>query len=133
MKLKQKLALGLGVFYLFSVIGIALSMHFCGGSLASVSVYKTSTACNLCKEEPINKKDDTCCKNTHVEVKIKDSHQAESLVKLPKAFSILAFFPPRISELFTQYLPVFFSETAQEAPPRTPSVSLQVLHCVFRN
>jgi hypothetical protein len=133
MKLKQKFALGLCAFYLFSVIGIAMSMHFCGGSLATVSLYNAGASCKLCKEEPVNKKDDSCCQNTKIEVKVKDSHQAESLVKLPKALDILTFLPPRISELFKLYLPAFFKEAIDEAPSRVSSVSRQVLHCVFRN
>lgn len=133
MKLKQKLALSLCTFYLVSVIGVALSMHFCGGELASVSVFTDRAACKYCKEEPKDKKDDGCCKNTKVEVKVKDSHQTESSFKLPKLFSLEAYLPSRISELFKPFFPAFFSRMENKAPPRPAGVAIHVLNCVFRN
>ncbi len=133
MKLKQKLAIGLCTFYLVSVIGIALSMHFCGGRLASVSISNAQAACKLCKTEKADKKDDGCCKNTKVVVKLKDSHQVESSLKLPKVFSLETYLPARITTLFRPFLPAFFTQLENKAPPRTTGVSLQVLHCVFRN
>ncbi len=87
MVLKQKLALALCTFYLFSVIGLALSIHFCGGKLASVSVSSAKAACKFCKAEVADKKDDGCCKNTKIDVKVKDIHPAEASIKLTKLFS----------------------------------------------
>jgi hypothetical protein len=133
MKLKQKLALSLCTFYLVSVIGVALSMHFCGGKLASVSVFADRAACDYCKAEAKDKKDDGCCKNTKVDVKVKDSHQAESSFKLPKLFSLETFISSRISELFKPFFPAFLSRMENKAPPRSTSVAIHVFNCVFRN
>ncbi|MFI5451523.1 hypothetical protein ACHMWN_05140 [Pedobacter sp. UC225_61] len=133
MKLKQKLALSLCTFYLLSVIGVALSMHFCGGKLASVSVYTDRAACKYCKSEPKDKKDDGCCKNTKVDVKVKDSHQAENSFKLPKLFSLEMFIPTKFSVLFKPFFPAFFSKLENKAPPRSTSVAIHVFNCVFRN
>lgn len=133
MKLKQKLALGLSVFYVFSVIGLALSMHFCGGQLASVSLFANEVACKYCKAEPVAKKDDGCCKNTKVEVKVKDNHKAESSFKLPKIFSLEAILGQRLADFFRPYFPNFFSKVENKAPPKSARISLQLLHCVFRN
>jgi len=133
MKLKQKFALSLCTFYLVSVIGVALSMHFCGGKLASVSVYTDRAACKYCKAEAKDKKDDGCCKNTKVDVKVKDSHQAESSFKLPKLFSLETFIPTKFSELFKPVIPAFFSKLENKAPPRSTSVAIHVFNCVFRN
>ena len=133
MKLKQKFALSLCTFYLVSVIGVALSMHFCGGKLASVSVYTDRAACKYCKAEVKDKKDDGCCKNTKVDVKVKDSHQAESSFKLPKLFSLETFIPTKFSELFKPVIPAFFSKLENKAPPRSTSVAIHVFNCVFRN
>ena len=133
MKLKQKLALSLCTFYLVSVIGVALSMHFCGGKLASVSVYTDRAACKYCMAEAKDKKDDGCCKNTKVDVKVKDSHQAESSFKLPKLFSLETFIPTKFSELFKPFIPAFLSKLENKAPPRSTSVAIHVFNCVFRN
>lgn len=133
MKLKQKFALVLCVFYAVSVIGVALSMHFCGGKLASVALYTNKTACKFCKTEPVDKKDDGCCKNTKVDVKVKDSHHAEASVKLPKVFSLEAVLPRYFVSFLKPILPKYFSGLENKAPPRTSSISLQILNCVFRN
>lgn len=133
MKLKQKFALGLCAFYAVSVIGIALSIHFCGGKLADVSLFANKTSCKYCKTEPVEKKDDNCCKNTKVDVKVKDSHQAESSVKLPKVFSLESYLPAHIVTFLRPFFPKYFNGSVNKAPPRTSGISLQVLHCVFRN
>ena len=133
MILKQKLALVLCTFYLLSVIGVALSIHFCGGKLASVSVNSTKAACKFCKAEASDKKDDGCCKNTKVDVKVKDSHQAEAALKLPKLFSLETLIPFNTKFVFNKILPVFFNKVENKAPPKSTQISLHLLNCVFRN
>ncbi len=133
MLLKQKFALGLCALYLVSVIGIAISMHFCGGRLASISFSAAKTGCTLCKTQPVNKKDDNCCKNTKVIAKVKDSHKSESSIKLPKLFSLTSILPAKISELFTPHFPQFFSVIKIKPPPKPSGVALHVFNCVFRN
>ena len=133
MVLKQKLALALCTFYLFSVIGLALSIHFCGGKLASISVNSGQAKCKFCKAEQASKKDDGCCKNTKVEVKVKDSHQTEDSAKLPKVFSLETLLPPHTSHFFKKVLPSFFCRVENKAPPKSTQISLHLLNCVFRN
>ncbi|MDQ7949757.1 MAG: hypothetical protein REI78_05675 [Pedobacter sp.] len=133
MSFKQKLALGLCTFYLFSVIGVALSMHFCGGKLASVAINSTKTECKFCKTEAPDKSDDGCCKNTKVEVKVKDSHQSQSSFKLPKLFSFEALAHVHVFERFVQASSFFRSKIENKAPPSPCHVARHVLNCVFRN
>ncbi len=133
MSLKQKLAISLCTFYLISVIGVALSLHFCGGKLASVSATSAKASCKYCKAEPIAQKDDNCCKNTEVDVKVKDNHQVESAIKLPKLFSVDVYLHSYFSQVFRQFLPIFFSKLENKAPPKPTSVALHVMNCVFRN
>jgi hypothetical protein len=132
MKFKQKLALGLCTFYLFSVIGVALSMHFCGGKLASVAFNSSKIACKYCKTEAAEKNDNNCCKNTKVEVKVEDSHQTESTFKLSKLFSLELLSPIYVLERLSKVLPLFSSKTENKAPP-APNVAIHVFNCVFRN
>jgi DNA topoisomerase VI subunit B len=133
MKLKQKLALGLCTFYLFSVIGIALSMHFCGGKLASVTVYSNKAACKFCKTEAADKKDDGCCKNTKVEVKVKDNHQSTASFKLPKLFNAEYVFHPFATFVLKKITATFFNKIENKAPPALHNVARHLLNCVFRN
>jgi hypothetical protein len=131
MKLKQKLALSLCSFYLVTVIGVALSMHFCGGKLASVAVYGAKPSCKFCKVSV--EKDNSCCKNTKVEVKVKDDHQTESSFKLPKLFSVESILPPKAIEVIGRLLPRFLSKIENKAPPKSSGVAIHVFNCVFRN
>ncbi|RZK20126.1 MAG: hypothetical protein EOO86_05505 [Pedobacter sp.] len=134
MKLKQKIALSLAVFYAVSVMGLALSLHFCGGKLANVKLFSNELACNLCKDIPAEKiKDDGCCKNTQVTVKVKDSHQTEAQTQMPKLFSIQLFLHPPVLEFLTNITPAFFSKISNKAPPLSTRVALHVFNCIFRN
>jgi len=133
MKFKPQLAFALCTLYIFSVMGIALSMHFCGGKLADVAFYTNKTVCKFCKTAIVDQKDDGCCKNTKVDVKVKDSHQAEAAFKLPKLFSTAALLPANVRYEFRRVLPVFIGKITNKAPPKLSSVALHVLNCVFRN
>lgn len=133
MMFKQKSALVLCAIYVFSVIGIALSMHFCGGKLADVAFYAGKTECEFCINEPVNKNDDGCCKNTTIEAKIKDSHHAETSFKLPKIFSLETYLPSNVVEIFKPFFPKSFSKLENKAPPPLSGVPFRVLYCVFRN
>ncbi len=132
MKLQQKIAMALCAFYLISVIGVAMNMHFCSGKLAEVSFKKTA-GCGACKSESKYAKSEKCCQDTAVEAKIKDSHKGETKVSLPQDFSIELFFGPVVSELFKVILPNTTGGNVNKAPPLSSIISLHILHCVFRN
>jgi len=108
MKLKQKIALSLAVFYAVSVMGLALSLHFCGGKLANVKIFSNEVSCKFCKEIPAEKKDDGCCKNTQVTVKVKDSHQAEAQIQMPKLFFYPAVYSPAGTGVYFEHQSRFF-------------------------
>lgn len=131
MKLQQKIAAALCAFYLISVIGVAMNMHFCGGKLSEVSFKKTK-GCGACKEEGKLAKSNDCCKNTAVKAEIKDSHKVENKVNLPQDFSVAVFFGPVVTALFKMVLPNTSGSNVNKAPPLS-SVSLHILNCVFRN
>ena len=132
MSFKQKSAFILCAIYAFSVIGIALSIHFCGGKLADVALYANKTACKICKTEPVDKADDNCCKNTTLEAKITDSHKTESSFKLPNVFSLESYLPKNLSEIFKPFFPKFFPQLENKQPPPLSGVSMRVLYAVFR-
>jgi len=132
MKLRQKIALGLCAFYLISVIGVALSLHFCGGTLAAVHFTKVAKS-QGCKGEEKTGADNKCCKNTAVDAKIKDSHESGIKISLPKNYSIQLFLTPFLSEIFKAVLPRLFSQTENKAPPFSARLSLYAYNCVFRN
>ncbi|RYD79112.1 MAG: hypothetical protein EOP55_05540 [Sphingobacteriales bacterium] len=134
MKLKQKIALSLAVFYAVSVMGLALSLHFCGGNLENVKLFSNAVSCKFCADIPAEKiKDDGCCKNTQVTVKVEDSHQTATKVEMPKLFSITLFLHPPVLEFISNLTPAFFSKISNKAPPLSSRVALHVFNCIFRN
>ncbi|RYY18479.1 MAG: hypothetical protein EOP41_10590, partial [Sphingobacteriaceae bacterium] len=52
--------------YLITATGFAMNLHFCGESIASVKLNEAAKDCGMSSK---------CCKNTHLEVKVKDAHQ----------------------------------------------------------
>jgi len=132
MKLRQKLTIGLCAFYLMTIIGVALNMHFCGGRLADISFTET-VKCGKCKKAEKKGKDSDCCKNTSVEAKVKDSHTAGLKVSLAHDFGVELFLGP----LFTgtcHYLSTgLFNHTLNKAPPLSARLSLHLFNCIFRN
>ncbi|KIO76030.1 hypothetical protein TH53_16980 [Pedobacter lusitanus] len=133
MKLKQKIALGLCAFYLVSVIGVALSLHFCGGKLSGIHLTEVAH-CGGCKEaeKPV-KADDSCCKNTKVDAKIKDSHQTGLKVDVPKNQSLPVLVPSFFAEIADFVLPNLFSRIENKVPPLSARLALHAYNCVFRN
>ncbi|RDC56838.1 hypothetical protein DU508_06445 [Pedobacter chinensis] len=134
MKLKQKIALSLTVLYAVSVMGLALSLHFCGGKLENVKLFSDEVSCKFCMDIPAEKiKDDGCCKNTQVTVKVKDSHQTAAKIEMPKLFSIQLFLHSPVLEFLSNITPQFFNKITNKAPPLSTRVALHVFNCIFRN
>ena len=124
--------MALCVFYLISMIGVAMNMHFCSGKLSEVS-FKKAAGCGACKADEKVGKGNECCKNTVVHAKIKDSHKAGDKISLPQDFSIELFFGSVVSELFKLILPNTSGANENKAPPLSAIFSLHILNCVFRN
>jgi len=78
--MKRYSAMFMAKVYLITALGFALNLHFCGKVLAGVSIIGPTKAC----EVPMASK--KCCKDKQVDVKIKDSHQAESPSIMMKLF-----------------------------------------------
>lgn len=132
MKLQQKIAMGLCAFYLVTVIGIAMNMHFCSCKLSSVKFTEPAT-CGACKGDNKEQKRHDCCKDTAVDVKVKDSHEAGFKVKLPQNFSVELFLGPIFTERVNGVLKKLFKRAENKAPPISALLSLHIYNCVFRN
>ncbi len=132
MKLQQKIAMALCAFYLITVIGIAVNMHFCSGKLSSVKLIEQAK-CGACKGENKVKKAHDCCKDTSVDVKVKDSHEVGFKVKLPQNFSLELFLGPALIQSVKRTVSRLALKAQNKAPPLSAVVSLHLYHCVFRN
>lgn len=110
MKCKKCIGLILALLILVSNVGLAFTMHYCGGKLASVSIqtlsssYQQTTSC--CAKKVLEK--DSCCKNKKVQIEKKSDHATL------KAFSfdpyVVCIFPK--DKLTIDILPTTFVTTS---------------------
>ena len=122
--LKRISVLTVLLLYLVTASGFALNMHYCGRILTSVTVNQPAKKCT-----PAVMK---CCKVKHVEVKIKDVHQGQSLSFSAKLFSLAlptaAFYFPFFTNQFKSS-----STLALRAPPGPSGGSaIYISNRVFR-
>lgn len=110
-----------------------MSLHFCGGKLAEVSFFKEKASCKICKSEAMDKHDDGCCRNTQIDIKVKDSHQNGIQTKLPDLIGFNLIFHPIVADFLHQIFPIFLTKIENKAPPLVVRLSLHILNCVFRN
>lgn len=108
--------------YLVTATGFALNLHFCGDFIESVKIDAPTKKCGM---------DSKCCKNTHLEVKVKDAHQtahtsfsSENLVSLVPVLSYASFDQPLTIDRLAN--PV----AGCGPPPNTVPVFIK--NCTFR-
>lgn len=108
--------------YLITATGFGINLHFCGKSIESVKINAPAKNCGMSSK---------CCKNTHVEVKVKDAHQtahtsftAQIFVSLVPVLSYASFYERltinQATEVFSERGPPLFA------------VPVYLKNCTFR-
>ena len=79
----MKKAVSLFLVFLYSTfsIGATMRLHYCGGEIAEVNYSFTNPNKKIkcCGEEETEEEDSECCKNSTLNLKIKDNHAAAKL------------------------------------------------------
>ncbi len=126
---KRSGAILLTMLYTVTVLGFALNFHICGDYVASVKIDAPAVNCKMDKQGGKMK----CCKDKHVEVKVKDAHQGEATSFLAKMFG---FELPSWS--FDSLFPALPSSSSDKfydrGPPDAPvqSIATFIRNCIFR-
>ena len=112
--------------YVVTVSGFALNLHYCFNRLASV---KIDAAASCVKNESSKMK---CCKDRHIEIKVKDAHsQPASPLFFAKFFSL--GLPVAVLADFSFSLPNQPTERLlYRGPPRTVVAPIFLKNCTFR-
>lgn len=108
--------------YLITATGFAMNLHFCGKSIESVKINAPAKNCGM---------DSKCCKNTHVEVKMKDAHQT---AHTSFTGNNLVFFVPVLSYV-PLHEPLTISQAAKVVSERGPplfTIPVYLKNCTFR-
>lgn len=108
--------------YLITATGFAMNLHFCGKSIESVKINAPAKNCGM---------DSKCCKNTHVEVKVKDAHQTSHT---SFTGNNLIFLVPVLSYA-ALHEPLTISQAAKVVSERGPplfTIPVYLKNCTFR-
>jgi hypothetical protein len=81
--LKRSVAVFLVMLYISTVSGFALNLHYCFNRLSSVNIDAPSKACT--QGLAVSKM--KCCKDKHIEIKVKDAHETGIQSTLSKIFN----------------------------------------------
>jgi hypothetical protein len=122
---KRISVLTLLLLYFVTSSGFALNLHYCGKTLASVKIDAPAKKCS-----PVKMK---CCRDKHVEVKVKDAHKVQaSSSLLSKLFYVDLPKLPFEDYLFPQQQAA--SDTlATRGPPDKGSITpVYLKNCTFR-
>ena len=117
--------------YTLTVLGFALNLHFCGSTIASVKIssaqaqVKTNAAkCGMKMK---------CCKDKHVDVKVKDLHQVK---EAPAKSEFFAFQLPKLpfEDFMFSAQKALLEKFFDRGPPQQPleKVSTFLKNCNFR-
>ena len=125
--LKRSVAIGLIVLYVGTVFGFVLNFHYCFDRLSSVKVDAPAIACTKVLQTSKMK----CCKDSHIEVKVKDAHQSGSTIFWAKLFPVSLINSDFASIAFTPQNPS--TEKLQDrGPPLAPDIPIFLKNCTFR-
>ncbi|MDZ4759059.1 MAG: hypothetical protein SGJ10_13100 [Bacteroidota bacterium] len=116
--------------YLIPAIGLSVSVHYCGGRLASFSIIGTDEAKCPCGDMPMKK---DCCKDKTASFKIKDTQRnsKQIIVIVYKGFKQL---PIASTPLYgINYTSIFSEQEIQfdHPPPLLNEQAIYLLNQVF--
>jgi len=107
--------------YLTTASGFALNLHYCGNRVAAVKINAPAKSCS----EPTAKSKMKCCKDTKLDVKVKDSHESQPVSFLTKVSPVdvpRSAFEDFILPVHQMLLDVFFDRGPPDATAgKTPT------------
>lgn len=117
----------LAIIYLTVSSGVAMSIHYCMGKIASVDVMHKSDKCDKCGMNLT----EGCCKDEFKIVKLSDSHKLISNdIKIEAPVTFIHNSNSNFdTDLFSS---CFRSGYKNHSPSHLPGISLNILNCVFR-
>jgi hypothetical protein len=122
--LKRISVLTLLLLYFVTASGFALNLHYCGNIVSSVKIDAPAEKCSLVKMK--------CCHDLHLDVKVKDAHQAQANFAFAKLFVADL---PNIAYagylLAVQQLTIT-TPTDRGPPDRSPGTPIYLKNQVFR-
>ena len=121
--MKQAIIILLVSIYTTFNIGLVVNTHYCGGKVASVSIYKTQeNGCTLCGKKKMSK---DCCKDTQTQFTMADTQDSPQINSgfshFSFAFTLIpfaGFIPASTFSIINQQSIKLYS--LDTGPPKTP-------------
>ncbi len=113
--------------YIVTVSGFALNLHYCFNRLSAVKIDAPANPCTKVLEKAKMK----CCQERHIEVKVKDSHQAGS-PSFWGQFFIFDLPTLSLSDFSISFQNAPVERLLDRGPPRTSVAPIFLKHCTFR-
>jgi hypothetical protein len=124
---KRALSLVFLGFYIISIVGLSINLHYCGTRLAQVQF--PSQEIRACCSEKVEKTAH-CCKNQAITYKVKDQHLGNSSIHVPSLITALST-NREASTSYTNEINVDkYAFKLQKPPPNTRSKT--IFFSVFR-
>lgn len=127
--IKRPGAILLAVLYTITVAGFALNLHYCGNEVASVKINAPAKSC----VKPMAKSKMNCCKDSKIDVKVKDDHEAQQTSFLARIFAVEIPKLPFEDFIFSAQR-ALIEHFFDRGPPDIPFESIPVFlkNCIFR-
>ncbi len=123
--MKKIVLITFALFYIFASAGINMKLHFCGGSLQSISFNGNAHDKGCCEKK--STKD--CCKTQQVSFKISSTQEQLTKVNIPSVTSSQPLFTT--TTIQTLRAPRFVYCCLQSKPPLNTSAAIHLLHGVL--
>lgn len=119
--MKKAGVLFLVLMYVITSTGFALNLHHCGNRVADIEINAPAKSCI----KPMAKSKMKCCKDTKLDVKVKDSHESQPVSFLTKVSPVdvpRSAFENFILPVHQMLLEVFFDRGPPDASTgKTPT------------
>ena len=115
--------------YLSTTVGFAMSLHFCGTLISSIRInHKSEKTCCASETES---KEDKCCKDHQIHIKVSDQQQTIQSAKIPPVSNFhLLIYRSWISDSFSDIF-TSISGLIYRGPPVISDRPLTIQNCTF--
>ena len=126
--LKKSVAIALMMLYLITVSGFALNMHYCFNQLRSVKIDPPgNSSAKLLTSSKMK-----CCKDRHIEVKVKDAHNQAGSPTFWGKFFFLGLPLATFADLSSSPKNLQTERFLDRGPPLMQDTPIFLKNCNFR-
>lgn len=122
--MKKAGILFLVLMYIVTSTGFALNLHYCGNHVAAIKINAPAKSC----VQPMAKSKMKCCKDSKLDVKVKDSHESQPNAFIPKISPVnvpTSLFGDFILPVHQLLLDVFFDRSPPDAQKQNVPVFIK--------